>query len=104
MYARTRAAEVSFVTAQGVRDGETLALSLEVIGESDDPLVVAGELRTAIRRNEADRRCLEIAARIDDPTIEQVEVVTERHDTVVYLEGGDSLRGRTVHAACAAGA
>jgi hypothetical protein len=103
MYARTRTAEVSFVTAQGVRDGETLALSLEVIGESDDPLVVAGELRTAIRRDEADRRCREIATRVDDSSIEQVEVVTERHDTVVYLEGGDSLRRRTVHAACAAG-
>ena len=100
MYARTRGTEVSFVTAQGVRNDETVALSLEAIGASDDPLVVAGELRTAIRRGEADRRCVEIASRVGDASIDRVEVVTERHDTVVRLEGGDSLRGRTVHAIC----
>ena len=60
MYARTRSAEVSFVTAQGIRDDEIVPLSLEVIGRSDDPLVVAGELRAAIRRDEADERCREI--------------------------------------------
>ena len=102
MYARNRSTEVSFVTAQGVRaDDELTTLSLGTIGDSDDPLVVAGELRAAIRRDEADDRCRTIADRIDDTTIEYVEVVTERHDTVVRLEGGDSLIGRSVHARCA---
>ena len=101
MYARTRSAEVSFVTAQGVRDDEIIPLSLEVIGRSDDPLVVAGELRAAIRRDEADDRCRQIADRVDDVRLDHVEVVTERHDTVVRLEGGDSLLRRTVHARCA---
>ena len=32
---------------------------------------------------------------------DHVEVVTERHDTVVRLEGGESLLRRTVHARCA---
>ena len=105
MYARNRSTEVSFVTAQGVRaDDELATLSLGTIGNSDDPLVVAGELRAAIRRDEADDRCRTIADRIDDATIEYVEVVTERHDTVVRLEGGDSLIRRSVHARCEVGA
>jgi len=101
MYARNRSTEVSFVTAQGVRgDDDLVPLSLGTIGDSDDPLVVAGELRAAIRRDEADERCREIAARVDDDNIEHVEVVTERHDTVVRLEGGESLIRRSVHAQC----
>lgn len=101
MYARTRGTEVSFVTAQGLRGDEIVGLSLEAIGRSDDPLVVAGELRAAIRRDEADARCREIAGRVDDAALDHIEVVTERHDTVIRLEGGDSLIRRTVHARCA---
>jgi hypothetical protein len=104
MYARTRDREVSFVTAQGLRGDDRVRLSPKVIGGSDDPLIVAGELRAALRRGEADERCREVADRVHDPTIEYVEVVTERHDTVVRLEGGDSLLGRTVHERCAVGA
>jgi len=102
MYARTRSAEVSFVTAQGVtEDGDTVRLSLGTIGSSDDPLVVAGELRAAVRGGDSASRCEAIAERIADPgRIVGVEVVTERHDTVVSLEGGDSLLDRTVHARC----
>ena len=103
MYARTRGTEVSFVTAQGLRGDEPVALSLGVIGDSDDPLVVAGELRSALLRDEADERCREIAGRVDDPSIATVEVVTELHDTVVRLRGRDSLLRRTVHARCEVG-
>ena len=104
MYARTRAAEVSFVTAQGVDgDGAIMPLSLDVIGSSDDPLVVAGELRAAVRRDEADERCQAIARRVRSERIEHVEVVTERHDTIVRLEGGDSLVRRIVHSRCPVG-
>lgn len=101
MYARTRSAEVSFVTAQGVRsDGEIVRLSLAEIGASDDPLVVAGELRAAVRRGEAQARCAAIASRVDDDRIEQIELVTERHNTLIALDGGDSLLNRRVHASC----
>lgn len=104
MYARNRSTEVSFVTAQGVGVDDRLSpLSLGVIGDSDDPLVVAGELRAAIRRDGAAQRCREIAARVSDPTVLHVEVVTERHDTVQRLEGDDSLVRRTVHARCPVG-
>lgn len=108
MYARTRGAEVSFVTAQGIAaDGTIVPLTLGTIGASDDPLVVAAELRDVVRLDEADSRCRVIAARVlnrsdaDFADVEAVEVVTERHDTVTSLEGDDSLRDRTVHARCA---
>jgi hypothetical protein len=78
---------------------------LEVIGASDDPLIVAGELRSAIRNDAADERCVEIAGRAarwaglpDDAVV--IEVVTERHDVVDRARGEPSLLDRTVHASC----
>ena len=41
--------------------GDEERLTLRVIGASDDPLIVAGELRTAIRNGRADERCEAIA-------------------------------------------
>jgi hypothetical protein len=107
MYASSRPSEVSFVTARGLTiDGESRNLSLDLIGASDDPLVVAGELRAAVRRGEADERCRTIATRTAErgpDGIAMIEVVTERHDTVVSLESGESLRDREVHAVCEVG-
>ena len=45
------------LTDQGTEE----RLSLGVIGASSDPLIVAGELRTAIRNGRAVERCEEIA-------------------------------------------
>lgn len=106
MYSRTRGDAVTFATAQTVdAAGVTSRLTLAVIGDSDDPLVVAGELRDAIRDGRAGQRCEEIAARAarwDDlpPGSVGVEVVTERHDVVARVEGDASLLERTVHASC----
>lgn len=103
MYSRTRTSEVSFVTANGIdADGERSRLGLEVIGASDDPLVVAGELRADLRSGRQDDRCRAILARLpaDAVSIVAVEVVTERHDTVEHTAGRSSLIDRTVHALC----
>lgn len=106
MYSRSRGEMVTFATAQAIDErGSVSTLTLGVIGDSDDPLIVAGELRDAIRDDRAEDRCEEIAQRAatwsglptDDVTI---EVVTERHDVVVQVEGGQSLIERTVHASC----
>jgi hypothetical protein len=106
MYSRARGAQVTLATAQAVdADGTTSTLSLAVIGESDDPLVVAGELRTAIGDGRAGERCAGIAERaaqwsgLPAGTV-AIEVATERHDVVVQVEGGDSLVDRSVHARC----
>lgn len=101
MYARQRPAVVSFVTAQGIDQTESgHVLSLQVIGASDDPLIVSGELRAAIALGRADRRCEEIAVRVTDRNVLAVEVVTERHDVVDRVSGRSSLIERTVHARC----
>ncbi len=97
---------MTFATAQAVdEDGAVSTLTLAVIGDSDDPLIVAGELRDAIGDGRAQRRCDEIAERARDwsglrPTSVSIEVVTERHDVVAQVEGDSSLLDRTVHASC----
>jgi hypothetical protein len=106
MYSRTRGDAVTLATAQAVdADGTTSALTLAVIGDSDDPLIVAGELRDAIRDGRADRRCDEIAERAADwdglPVGSiTIEIAIERHDVVAQVEGRLSLLERTVRASC----
>jgi hypothetical protein len=106
MYSRVRGDEVTLATAQAVGpEGSPSALTLGVIGDSDDPLIVAGELRDAIRGGRADQRCVGIAERALQweglpPGATTIEVVTERHDVVTQVQGGDSLVERTVHASC----
>ena len=106
MYSRARGDDVTFATAQAVdAEGSASALSLGVIGDSDDPLIVAGELRSALRDNRADARCIEIADRaqrwdgLPDDAV-AIEVVTERHDVVARASGEASLLDRTVYARC----
>lgn len=110
MYARVRGSTVSLATAQGVdAAGGPITLSLGLIGESDDPLVVAGELRDAIADGRAEQRCREIAGRLersgraaDEPGAVAVEVVIERHDVVARISGdAPGLVDRVVHARCA---
>jgi hypothetical protein len=106
MYSRARGDAVTFATAQAVDgSGATTTLTLGVIGDSDDPLVVAGELRGAISDGRASERCAEIAeraARWEGLPVGAVgiEVVTERHEVVARTEGVESLLERTVHATC----
>lgn len=106
MYSRTRGRAVTFATAQAVEaNGNASPLTLGVIGDSDDPLIVAGELRDAIRNDRADERCEDIARRAGvwsglPAGAITIEVVTERHEVVVQVVGGDSLLERTVHASC----
>ena len=106
VYSRTRGEAVTFATAQAVdANGNASTLTLGVIGDSDDPLIVAGELRDAIRDDRAAERCEEIAQRaagwsgLPSESV-SIEVVTERHDVVAQVEGDDSVLDRTVHAAC----
>jgi hypothetical protein len=106
MYSRARGEDVTFATAQAVDgDGRTSTLTLSVIGDSDDPLIVAGELRDAIGDGRAKLRCEEIARRARGwsglpATSVSIEVVTERHDVLAQVDGAPSLLERTVHASC----
>lgn len=105
MYSRARAAHTTLVTAYGIdTDGDRRELTPTLIGDSDDPLVVAGRLRAALASDRADVRCSEIAQRVSRrPSLAEVvsiEVVSERHDTVARTLGEASLSGRDVHAIC----
>jgi hypothetical protein len=109
MYSRARAAEVTIPTAIGIdRTGAEHRLTLHVIGGSDDPLIVAGALRTAIRQGRADDRCRLVAERASDTLVDElglvrIEVVMERHDVIAQVSGEPSLLERIVHAACPPG-
>lgn len=107
MYSRARTTEVGFVTAHAVdASGATSRLSLGTIGSSDDPLIVAGELRAAISAGRAEERCRQIAERADSPRDDDraaIEIVTELHDVVALATGDESLLDRTVHARCEVG-
>ncbi|MBL8777250.1 MAG: hypothetical protein JNK12_15010 [Acidimicrobiales bacterium] len=96
MYSQARSDRVTLPTALGISDdGAAARLSLDLIGASDDPLVVAGELREAIARGTVDERCHEIARRVGtegaaNPTGERivaVEIVLEHHDVVDQAMG-----------------
>ena len=107
MYSRARAQESTIATAFGLGpDGEPQRLTPTLIGDSDDPLVVVGELRADIRAGRADDRCAAIADRVagrDGLDVVTVEVVTERHDTVARVRDEPSLLEREVHAECRVG-
>ncbi len=104
MYSRTRDRTVRFTTAFAVvGDERPEPLGLETIGGVDDPLLVVGELRAAVRAGRAEERCAEIAARAGRagvPAGSTVEVVTEHHDVIDRVEGDASLVDREVHATC----
>lgn len=101
IYSGARSGTVTFVTVWGLTDdGAQIEVGMDVIGRSDDPLVVAGELRAAIRAGTAGARCIEIARRVADAEVVAVEIVTETHRTVSYLQGEESLTDRTVYAVC----
>ncbi len=105
MYSSSRGSESTLVTAQGVRaDGSMRELTPTLIGDSDDPLVVVGRLRSALATGRADVRCAEIAERVEARSayvdVVAIEIVSERHGTVARTLGEDSLVERTVRSTC----
>lgn len=110
MYSQTRGDVVTLATANGLSAGDDrIRLSLDLIGESDDPLIVAALVRGAVRDGSTSsaQLCREIAGRVAGSGLRsevvEVEVVTEAHDVVAHTEGRDSLEARNVHASCSVG-
>lgn len=99
MYAHDRDDTASFRTAVGVTSsGTTEWLSLELIADTDDPLVAQGALRDAVQRGDGDELCREIADRVaadDRRDLDLIEVV----ELTLDLETGDQL-DRRVHGRC----
>ena len=91
VYAASRPREATFVTAQGrLVDGSVQRLSMGVIARTDDPLIAASRLATAVAAGRVDELCAEIAARAPGEVV-VVEVLRERHDVVAGAQGEDSL-------------
>lgn len=106
MYSSSRGAESTLVTARGIlSDGSSRELTPTLIGDSDDPLVVASGLRVALSAGRGEARCVEIAERIaarpEFTDVVSVEITSERHDTVARTLDRASLLEREVRAACA---
>ena len=55
----------------------------------------------AIRADETDELCAEIAGRVDAGRT--LEVVTETYDTIAWFDGDETPTDRVVHATCPAG-
>ncbi len=102
MYASSRSAESSFITAIGVEaDGSRTPLSALTISESRDRLVAQSFLNDAARRGEEEQVCAAIAGRVGE-SIVMVEIAREEHDTIARFRGGESLRNREILASCEA--
>lgn len=101
MYATARADTADLVSVVGISgDGQITRLSLDIIGGSDDPLIVESLVRTAINTDTADSLCQRVALRLAGGA-EHVEVVTERHDLVALARDSDNRPlQRIVHASC----
>jgi hypothetical protein len=104
MYASARARVTTFPTAVAFVAGVERRLPIEVIADTDDPLIATSRVRAAIDAGAAAALCGEIATRAAadvDVDVDAIEVVTETHDTVDLAAGRPSLLERTVHARCA---
>lgn len=113
MYAQSRGDVVSVATANGITAaGDESRLTLDVIGESDDPLIVAALVRDAVRggQTETDALCRQIANRAagdgdgDRDAIgagfDQIMIVSESHNVVDHTSDRQSLVSRQVHTTC----
>ncbi|MDH4076657.1 MAG: hypothetical protein OEY41_05605 [Acidimicrobiia bacterium] len=107
VYAGARPAVADLPTAVGVTaTGDRVRLSPTVIGDSDDPLIVADRVGDAIAQGRAERLCRVIAGRANGNAgtgrapLTSVEVVTEETDLVATVADGAPPLARTVHATC----
>src|SRR5690606_32386732 len=83
-------------------DGVEHRLDLRMIGGTDQPVQAAEAIRQAIRRDEADRLCHEIAQRSGDPG--EVQILMVAYDAPAWFRGDHEPVERRVHATCPASA
>lgn len=101
VYASARPGVDEIHTAVGVTDdGRRVRLSLPMIGDSDDPLIVEDRVADAVAARRTDRLCLAIAGRARGAGLTAIEVATEQVDLVATAADGAPPLARTVHATC----
>ena len=100
MYAHDRADTAIFRTAVGVtRSGAIERLSLDLIADTDDPLVAQGLLRDAVGRGDGQALCNEIAERVASADDRGDLVLVEVVEVNLDLDSGEEL-DRRVHGRC----
>lgn len=101
MFSHRRSSTDSVDTAILVRDGDVQRLSPSEIGATDEVILAAATVSQAIAQGSAAALCADIADRVGGSG--EVQVVTERYDSVRWYEGDREPLSRVVHASCAAG-
>jgi hypothetical protein len=102
MYASDRGSVASISTAiGGTEAGERQRLSLEVIAQTDDPLLAETSVSAAIAAGRAQALCEQIARRIQSKEIVNVTVGREVIDTVKMVKGQQRFGKLRIAATCA---
>jgi hypothetical protein len=101
MFSNRRSTAESVDTAVLIRDGKLRRLSPSLIADTDEVILAAATVKRAIAAGTAATLCTEIAERVGGRG--EIEVVTERFDSVRWYEGDKEPLSRTVHARCPSG-
>ena len=99
--------DVSAVIGRG-SDGNRQLLSPQLIGNSDEVMIVLRTVNNAIRAGGGATAtlCNAVAGRVwaeGHTSIVRIEVVTERYDTIAWFSGDKEPIATTVHATCEVG-
>ena len=103
MFSTDRPVRADLVTVVGVTGaGEAVRLSPELIAGADEPILAAATVASAIRADQSDRLCAEVADRVRaaGPDMAEAVVRTEHVDVVAHVADGAGPLAVTVHARC----
>lgn len=101
MFTRDRGRVVELATVVGVGEAGRTRLSPELIAGTDQVMLAVTVVQRAVSDGDVGTRalCTEVAGRIDDAEIDEVEVVVERHDLDQWPDAAEPV-GRRVVARC----
>jgi len=103
MYASVRDAEAELITARAFDfAGDEIALFMQEIADTDDPLVAVDRMRTARRNGSLAETCAAIAARSPSQVV-RVEIITVRYDLVAFASGDHTPLDTSVLERCSTG-
>jgi hypothetical protein len=106
MFARRSGSIVRLATVVGLdADGDAHRLDPQTISGGDEVVLAAEQVRLAVGEGSASvaALCREVAARVDDPALREVEVRTEVRDAVDDVRARGPALDVRVHARCPVG-
>lgn len=103
MFAADRGSVVAIDTVVALdADGEVHRLGPQEVGGGDEVMLAVEAVRRAVDGGEAAALCAEVAAAVDDPDLQTIEVRTEVRDAVADVRGTAEPIHLVVHASCPA--